>query len=141
MAPDFTLPDQDEKLHNLSYYRGSFVLIYFYPKDDTSGCTSEANAIKDIFTEFGENNISVLGISSDSPESHKRFKEKYGLPFDLLSDKNRQAIKPYGANRGPFTRRISYLVGPDGKILKTYEKVDPKKHAAEVIADFTNLVK
>src|ERR1700689_4761957 len=91
-APDFTLPDQDGKEHTLSYHRGSWVLLYFYPKDDTPGCTKEACSIRDSFPALGALNAKVFGVSTDSVESHKRFAEKYGLPFTLLADTKRKVV-------------------------------------------------
>ncbi len=134
-APDFKLLDQNNKEHSLSYHRNSYVLIYFYPKDDAPGCTQEACAIRDIYKDFESNGVKVFGISADSVESHKKFAEKYQLPFTLLSDPKKETIGAYGANSVPFTKRISYLISPDGVILKAYPKVDPTHHSAEILKD------
>ena len=134
-APNFTLIDQNSKEHALSEYLGSYVLIYFYPKDDTPGCTKEACVIRDMYKDFQSNGVVVLGISSDSVESHKKFAEKYGLPFILLSDPEKKVIKTYEANGVIGTKRISYLIGPDGKIEKVYPKVDPAHHGVEILKD------
>lgn len=134
-APDFKLTDQNSKEHALSEYLGSYVLIYFYPKDDTPGCTKEACVIRDMYKDFQSNGVIVLGISSDKVESHKKFAEKYGLPFILLSDSEKKVIKTYGANGALGTKRISYLIGPDGKIEKVYPKVDPAHHGVEILKD------
>lgn len=140
-APDFTLFDQDGKEHSLSDYKGSYVLIYFYPKDDTPGCTKEACAIRDDYGAFENLGVKVLGISKDSVESHKKFAKKYDLPFTLLADIGKKIIKKYGATKKFFnnivTKRISYLIGKDGKILKVYPKVDPTTHANEILEDIT----
>ncbi len=138
IAPNFTLPDQDGKNHSLSEYRGRYVLLYFYPKDDTPGCTKEACAIRDLYKDFESNNVKVLGVSADSSESHKKFAEKYSLPFTLLSDQKKEVITTYDAIS---TKRISYLIGPDGLVVKTYPKVDPTTHGAEILKDIYELKK
>jgi len=135
LAPDFKLTDQNSNEHALSGYLGSYVLIYFYPKDDTPGCTKEACVIRDMYKDFQSNGVIVLGISSDSVESHKKFAEKYGFPFILLSDPEKKVIKVYGANGVIGTKRISYLIGKDGKIEKIYPKVDPAHHGVEILKD------
>ena len=133
-APDFSLLDQNGTNHNLSSYLGKIVLIYFYPKDDTPGCTKEACGIRDSYDEFEKLDVVVFGISPDSPESHAEFIQKYNLPFILLSDHRKEMIAEYGAD-GIMTKRISYLIGKDGYILKTYPKVDPTSHAEEILND------
>lgn len=142
-APDFTLPDQDGKKHTLSSYQGQRVLLYFYPKDDTPGCTKEACAIRDTFPEFDSSKAAVLGVSPDSVKSHKKFAEKYKLPFTLLADEGHKVADTYGVwGRKKFMGReydgilrTSFLIGADGKIAKVYENVKPELHAAEVLAD------
>lgn len=142
-APDFSLPDQDGKMHTLSQYRGRWVLIYFYPKDDTPGCTKEACMIRDAFPRFEGVHAEVFGISKDSVASHKSFAEKYQLPFRLLSDENREVIELYGVWREKKmmgksymgTARTSFLIDPEGVIQKIYESVKPEVHAEEVLAD------
>ncbi len=146
-APDFTLFDQDGVSHSLNQERGKWVLIYFYPKDDTPGCTTEACGIRDRFSEFKKAGITVFGVSADSVKSHKKFAEKFHLTFPLLSDPDKAMIEAYGAfgersfmgkkYRGIF--RISYLISPEGKIAKVYEKVKPEEHAQEVIQDINAL--
>ena len=138
-APNFKLLDQDGKEHSLSYHRGSYVLIYFYPKDDTPGCTKEACVIRDMYKDFESNGVKVFGISSDSVESHKKFAEKYQLPFTLLSDPKKEVIKKYEAYGALFTKRISYLVGQNGMIEKVYPAVDPTNHGAEILKDISAL--
>ena len=135
IAPDFTLLDQGGKEHSLSYHRGSYVLIYFYPKDDTPGCTKEACTIRDAYKDFESNGVKVFGISADSVESHKKFAEKYDLPFTLLSDPAKKVITLYGADGALLTKRISYLINPDGTIAKAYPDVDPAHHGAEILMD------
>ncbi|MFA6105084.1 MAG: peroxiredoxin [Patescibacteria group bacterium] len=134
IAPDFTLLATDGEKHTLSNYRGQWILLYFYPKDDTPGCTKEACSFRDNLPNFDKLGVKVFGISADSPESHKKFINKYGLNFILLSDEEKSVIKTYEAG-SVFTKRISYLIDPDGKIFKAYEKVNPSEHAAEVLKD------
>ncbi|MCX7589981.1 MAG: thioredoxin-dependent thiol peroxidase [Patescibacteria group bacterium] len=143
-APDFKLPDQDGKIHKLSDYKGKWVLIYFYPKDDTPGCTKEACEIRDNFLNFQKLNIVVLGISVDSVDSHKKFAQKYNLPFILLSDSKKEVVKKYGVwakkkfmgKEYEGTLRTSFLINPQGKIEKIYENVKPEKHAKDVLNNF-----
>lgn len=149
LAPDFTLPDQNGAEHSLSDFRGHWVLIYFYPKDDTPGCTKEACSIRDAFPDFKKMKLTVLGISADTAASHKKFEEKYGLPFTLLADTDKKVVRAYGVwgakkfmgreYEGIF--RNSFLISPDGKIAKIYEGVKPELHAAEVLRDIGELVK
>ncbi len=146
-APEFTLLDQEGASHSLADYRGRSVLIYFYPKDDTPGCTKEACAIRDSFPDFGRLDAVVLGISPDSVSRHKKFAEKYSLPFTLLADEDKAVAKAYGVwgNKKFMGRefegimRTSFLVAPDGTIAKVYEKVKPELHAAEVLEDLKAL--
>ncbi|MAG59809.1 thioredoxin-dependent thiol peroxidase [Candidatus Woesebacteria bacterium] len=146
-SPSFALPDQDEKKHRLSDYRGQWVLIYFYPKDDTPGCTKEACGIRDNFSEFGKLDVKVVGISADSPARHKKFAEKYDLPFTLLADEEKKVLGKYGvwARKKMMGReymgilRTSFLVDPKGKIAKIYENVKPEGHAEEILKDLAQL--
>jgi peroxiredoxin Q/BCP len=143
LAIDFTLPDQNGKLHKLSDYKGKWILLYFYPKDDTPGCTKEACVIRDAFPNFKKLKTVVFGISVDSVESHKKFAQKYNLPFVLLSDENKEVVKKYGVwERKTFmgksflgTKRTSFLINPEFKIVKIYENVKPEIHAEEVLND------
>jgi peroxiredoxin Q/BCP len=145
-APDFKLKDQDGKLHKLSDYKGRWVMLYFYPKDNTPGCTKEACGIRDEFKNFKNLNMVVLGVSADSPESHKKFIQKYKLPFTLLSDESKKVLKQYGVwGKKKFMGkeyegilRTSFLINPNGKIVKIYEEVKPETHAKEVLKDFKN---
>jgi peroxiredoxin Q/BCP len=143
LAIDFELSDQNGKSHKLSDYKGEWVLLYFYPKDDTPGCTKEACAIRDHFPNFKKLKAVVLGISVDSVESHKKFAEKYKLPFTLLSDAKKEVVKKYGVwGKKTFmgkafmgTKRTSFLINPEFKIVKIYENVKPEIHAEEVLND------
>lgn len=136
LAPDFELKDQDGKLHKLSDYRGvSNVLIYFYPKDDTPGCTKEACTIRDAYDDYAALDLIVFGISGDSVESHKKFVDKYHLPFTLLADEGLKVAKLYDAKAPMWANRVSYLINKEGEIIKVYPKVDPASHAAEIYQD------
>ena len=142
-SPLFELPDQNGKTHKLADYRGRKVLIYFYPKDGTPGCTTEACQIRDNFPKFEETLVAVLGISTDSPESHKKFSQKYKLPFTLLADTNKEVVKTYDVYKPKKflgreflgTVRTSFLIDEAGKIIKIYENVKPAIHAEEVLRD------
>jgi thioredoxin-dependent peroxiredoxin len=146
-APDFTLPDQNGEPHTLSSYRGKWVLLYFYPKDDTPGCTIEACTIRDQFQDFEKINAVVLGVSTDSVASHKKFEKKYELNFPLLADEMKEVVGTYGVfGEKKFLgktymgiRRTSFLIDPEGKIAKVYEGVKPLVHAKEVLADLSAL--
>lgn len=142
-APDFSLPDQDGKMHSLADYRGKWLVVYFYPKDDTPGCTKEACSFRDNLEEFRKRGVSIVGISKDSVESHKKFSEKFHLTFPILADPERKIIEAYGAwgkkqamgREYMGTLRNTYLVSSDGEIVKTYEKVDPAAHVGEILED------
>ncbi|MES2749051.1 MAG: thioredoxin-dependent thiol peroxidase [Patescibacteria group bacterium] len=148
-APAFSLLDQDSVMHTLKHYVGKWTLLYFYPKDDTPGCTKEACMIADVYNDFKKMKVSVIGVSKDTPKSHKKFAEKYTLPFTLLSDPTMEMMDKYGAFvekqmygktvRG--TNRISYLINPEGKIAKAYPNVDPANHALELLKDIKVLQK
>lgn len=148
-APDFVLPDQDGNVHTLSSYQGKWVLLYFYPKDDTPGCTIEACSIRDQFKDFSAIGATVLGVSIDSIASHKKFAQAYHLPFTLLADEHKEVVGKYGVfGERKFmgksymgTARTSFLINPDGVIAKRYERVKPEQHASEVIADLRSLVR
>jgi thioredoxin-dependent peroxiredoxin len=142
-APLFTLPDQNGETQSLKSYKGEWVLLYFYPKDDTPGCTKEACTIAEVYKDFKRLKVTVFGVSKDTVKSHKKFAEKYSLPFRLLSDPTMEMMGTYGALvmkkmygrdvRG--TLRVSYLINPEGKIAQVYPQVDPANHALELIAD------
>lgn len=142
-APTFSLPDQDGKIHSLSDYAGKKVLLYFYPKDDTPGCTTEACEFRDGYEEFQKMGLVVLGVSKDSIKSHKKFAEKFSLPFPLLSDESGEVIRAYGSwGKKKFMGREyegilrnSFLIDEKGAIAKVYESVKPKEHAEEVKVD------
>lgn len=143
VAPDFTLEGSDGGAHTLSDYRGTKVLLYFYPKDDTPGCTVEAETLRDAASAYKKAKIVVLGVSTDSIKSHQKFVKKFNLPFVLLADTEKEVVTTYGVwGKKKFmgreymgTRRQSFLIDEAGKILRVYETVKPKEHAAEVLAD------
>ncbi|MGQ9510724.1 MAG: thioredoxin-dependent thiol peroxidase [Thermaceae bacterium] len=140
IAPDFSLPDQDGRVHRLSDYRGRWVVLYFYPKDDTPGCTVEARGFRDEKGRLEELGAVVLGVSADGVESHKAFAEKHRLNFPLLADPNREAIRAYGAwgkkklygKEYEGVLRQTFLIDPEGRIAKVWRKVKPEGHAEEV---------
>lgn len=146
-APDFELPDQNGKTRNLSDYKGKYLLIYFYPKDDTPGCTKEACGFRDNLPHFEKSNLEVVGISADSVKSHEKFAVKHKLSFTILSDENKTTVNDYGVwheksflgRKYMGINRWSFLVGPDGKIIKIYEKVNPLNHSKEVLKDLKKL--
>ncbi len=130
-APDFETIDQDGKHVKLSDFKDSVVILYFYPKDNTPGCTMEAKNFRDNIDMFTEKGIKVFGVSVDSPESHKKFQEKFNLNFTLLSDKQKDIVKKYGVLGLVTAKRVTYII-KDGKVIYVYPKVSPKEHAKEV---------
>ncbi len=137
-APDFNAKNQNGKDVKLSDFKGKFLLLFFYPKDDTPGCTMEACSFRDSHSELKKLNTVILGISRQNSESHKKFIAKHQLPFDLLIDEDGSLAKKFGVGTMPivgFHQRKSVLIGPDGKVMKFYESVDPSRHTAEVIED------
>ena len=134
LAPDFSLPDQTGTMWHLAKQRGKWVLIYFYPKDFTSGCTIEAQEFQKHFNELKER-VVIVGISADSVESHEKFCAKHGLEFTLLSDSDKAVIALYGADGMLFARRVSFLIDDQGKVRKIYDNVDPQVHAEEILKD------
>lgn len=139
-APDFSLPDQEGRLHNISGYSGRWLLLYFYPRDNTPGCTKEACSFRDNYDALKEK-LEIVGVSSDSVDSHKKFADKYTLPFIILSDKQQKTIKNYGTDELFFAKRTSFLINPKGKIVKIYERVDPSSHTAEILKDVNRFMK
>jgi peroxiredoxin Q/BCP len=147
VAPDFKLKDQGNKEHSLKESLGKWVLLYFYPRDNTPGCTKEACELRDNFFEFKKYNTIVFGISTDKVDSHKKFADKFKLPFTLLADENRTVVNDYGVwGKKKFlgkeymgTNRMSFLISPKGKIVKIYEEVKPSLHAKEVLEDLKKL--
>jgi peroxiredoxin Q/BCP len=142
-APEFELPDQDGQLHSLEDYRDQWVVLYFYPKDETPGCTTEACEFRDNIFAFKDLNAQILGVSLDDVESHKAFAENHGLPFPLLADVEGEAASAYGVKTRmagmEVAKRQTFIIGPDGTVAKHYEKVNPSEHSAQVLADLVVL--
>ena len=146
-APDFTLPDENNTIRRLSDFRGRTVVLYFYPKDDTPGCTTEACNFRDNYSAYINADVVILGVSPDTTQSHGKFKEKFMLPYPLLADKDHKICQKYGV-WGPRkfmgrdfegVLRTTFLIDPNGKILKVFEKVKPSEHSAEVLAEIKAL--
>ena len=142
-APGFELRDQNGDLHSLEDYRDKWVVLYFYPKDDTPGCTTEACNFRDSIFEFRKLGCQVLGISLDDEMSHKEFAEKYNLPFPLLADADGVTADAYGVKSKMFgltiAKRQTFLVDPAGEIARHYEEVDPESHSDQVLDDLRKL--
>lgn len=147
LAPSFVLPDQNGKTHQLADYGGKWLLLYFYPKDNTPGCTVEACTIRDSWDEFAKLNSVVLGISADNVSSHQKFATKHSLPFPILADEKKTMLQAYGvlAPKSMFgktflgIKRSSFLIDPGGKIVKIYKNVKPAEHAKQVLTDIKKL--
>ena len=144
-APTFTLPSQDGSQISLDSFRGKWVVLYFYPKDMTKGCTIEAHNFQRDQAKFDAANAVILGVSVDTPDSHKEFCTKEGLTFRLLADPEHKVVDAYGSlgHFGPMTiaSRNTFLIDPDGKIVKEWTKVDPQHHSEEVLAALAELKK
>ena len=145
-APAFSVPNENDELVTLDSAKTRFTLIYFYPKDDTPGCTTEACGLRDVFKKILSLDCTIYGVSKDSPAKHAKFKEKYNLPFSLLADESTEMIQAYGAwqEKSMYGKkymgiaRMSYLL--DGnKVVKVYPKVSPKTHAEQIVEDLTEL--
>ena len=135
-APDFELRDDAGRTVRLSDFRGSPVVLYFYPKDDTPGCTAQACGIRDVYDRFAERGAVVLGVSADDEESHRAFREKYTLPFTLLADPDREAGQAYGVIRDDsrYFERSTFVIDKDGNVARVLRRVDARTHADEVLA-------
>jgi peroxiredoxin Q/BCP len=142
-APDFTLPSQDGSPVSLSDFRGRWIVLYFYPKDNTPGCTIEAHNFQRDLSKYEQHRAIVLGVSVDSTDSHKEFCAKQGLTFKLLADSNKKVVQQYGSLRNLVVLRVAarntFLVDPDGKIAKIWTGVDPNHHSAQVLATLAEL--
>lgn len=143
-APDFTTKDQNGNEVKLSDFKGKRVVLYFYPKDDTPGCTKEACSLRDSFDVFEEKGIKILGVSIDDEKSHRKFISKYNLPFDLLADTEKEIVESYGVwgEKNMYGKkyfginRATFLIDEEGKIVKIFKKVKVDEHADEVLAAF-----
>jgi peroxiredoxin Q/BCP len=142
-APDFELPDESGTLRRLSEFRGKPVVLYFYPKDDTPGCTAEACNFRDDYSAYEKAGVEILGVSPDSVKSHAKFKQKFGLPFPLLADEGHRVCDLYGVwglkkmmgREYMGVLRTTFLIDEDGQILRVFEKVKPAEHSAELLAE------
>ena len=145
-APEFKLQDQNGKWHELKDYRGKWVALYFYPKDQTPGCTTQACEFRDNIFAFREAGAQILGVSVDDVESHKKFSEKHSLPFPILADSTKETTKKYGVLKSylgtmELAKRDTFLIDPQGRIAKHYNDVDPKGHSQLVLNDIKELQK
>ncbi|MGF1499575.1 MAG: thioredoxin-dependent thiol peroxidase [Elainellaceae cyanobacterium] len=146
-APDFSLPDGDGQIVNLADFQGQRVVLYFYPRDNTPGCTKEACGFRDAYADYQARDAVVLGVSTDDAKSHTKFSTKHSLPFPLLTDADGQVATAYGCyglkkfmgKEYVGITRSTFIIGPDGTIEKIYSKVKPEPHAAEVLADLDQL--
>mgnify|MGYP003562020485 CR=1 FL=1 len=143
-APAFKLKDQDGKVHDLADYKGKWVALYFYPKDDTPGCTTQACGFRDNVFAFDKEGAVILGISVDSAADHKAFAEKHGLPFTLLADPTKAVTKEYGVLKTymgvmEMARRDTFIIDPQGRVAKHYESVNPDGHSKVVLEDLKAL--
>ena len=143
-APDFSLHDSDNTVHTLKEYRGKWVILYFYPKDDTPGCTVEACSLRDARDTLAEMGSEIIGISKDEPNSHEKFKEKYSLNFTLLTDAKAETIDAYGAwGKKMFGKegilRKTFIINPGGQVVKVYGRVTPMGHGEAVVNDLKAL--
>lgn len=142
VAPAFSAPTSGGGKISLSDFKGQSVILYFYPKDDTPGCTKEACAFRDHFAEFKKLRAAVLGVSTDPVKSHDKFVDKFKLPFPLLADIDKKIVQDYGVwgeksfmgRKYQGTHRVTFLIGPDGRIRKIWPAVKPEQHAAEILA-------
>lgn len=144
LAPDFKLQDQNGKWHELGDFRGKWLALYFYPKDQTSGCTTQACEFRDNIFAFRDAGAAIVGISVDDVESHRKFSEKHGLPFPILADSTKETAKKYGVLKRflgtmELARRDTFLIDPEGRIVKHYTDVDPKEHSQIVLKDIKAL--
>jgi peroxiredoxin Q/BCP len=146
LAPEFKLQDQHGKWRTLREFRGKWVALYFYPKDQTPGCTTEACEFRDNIFAFREANAEIVGISVDDLDSHKKFSEKHGLPFPILADDSKETARRYGVLKSylgamELARRDTFLIDPQGRIVKYYAEVEPKGHSQSVLRDIKELQK
>ena len=142
-APNFELEDSEGTVHKLSDYQGETIVVYFYPKDDTPGCTKEACSFRDSYKDFKDAGVTIIGISPDKVESHKKFKDKYALPFTLLADSDHEVCESYGVwgLKKSFGReyegvyRTTYIIDPEGQVQRVFENVKPSDHSQEVLSE------
>jgi len=139
VAPDFKAKDQNGRDVSLGEFKGRPVILYFYPKDDTPGCTKEACSFRDDMSSYSDAGVIVLGVSADGVDSHRKFTEKYGLNFTLVSDKDKSIINAYGVRGALFTKRSTFIIDGDRKIVHVFPSVSPDGHAKEVLEKLREL--
>jgi len=137
-APSWEAKDQDGNIHSSSDYKGKWLILYFYPKDDSPGCTKEACTIRDSFKELSQK-AEILGVSADSVDSHRKFREKYSLPFNLLADPDKKMINAFGADGLILNKRVTFIIDPKGTIVKIFNSVSPEKHAQQLVVVMDSL--
>ncbi|HIK30260.1 MAG TPA: peroxiredoxin [Oscillatoriales cyanobacterium M59_W2019_021] len=135
VAPEFTVKDTNGNTVSLSDFKGKTVVLYFYPKDDTPGCTKEAQGFRDAYPEYQGKDMVVLGVSMDDEASHQAFTEKYGLPFQLLADTDGAITKAYDVDGGGYSKRVTYVIDGEGKISKVFDSVNTATHAKDILAE------
>ena len=146
-APDFSLPDENNEIRRLSDFHGQVVVLYFYPKDDTTSCTTEACSFRDDYSEYEKADVIILGVSPDNTNSHTKFKEKYSLQFPLLADEGHKVCNLYGVwglkklygREYEGVHRTTFLIDKEGKIARVFEKVKPAKHSTEILEAISHL--
>ena len=146
-APDFVLKDEEGRKHSLSAYQGQPVILYFYPKDDTPGCTTEACNFRDDYSDYEDADVVILGVSADDEASHLKFKEKFNLPFSLLADTDKEVVNKYGVwgtkkmygKEYEGIHRTTFLIDAEGKIASIFEKVKPSTHSEELLNEIEKL--
>jgi thioredoxin-dependent peroxiredoxin len=134
-APTFTAQDTSGKTVSLENYAGKTVVLYFYPKDDTPGCTKQACSFRDNYTAYQNKDITVFGVSMDNVDSHQKFTEKFSLPFPLLADTNGAIAKAYGVDGGGYAKRVTFVIDETGNVAKVYDTVKTETHASDILAD------
>lgn len=134
VAPDFSVKATNGNTVTLSQFKGKTVVLYFYPKDDTPGCTKQAQSFRDSYPEYQGKEMVVLGVSRDDEASHKAFTEKYGLPFQLLADTDGAITKAYDVDGGGYAKRVTYIIDSEGKISQVLDKINTESHAKDILA-------
>ena len=137
IAPSFSTIDDEGNQVSLSDFKGKLVVLYFYPKDDTPGCTKQAQSFRDSYEEYQGKEMVVLGVSMDDQTSHQKFKEKYGLPFQLLVDSDGTITKAYDVDGGGYAKRVTYIIDGEGKIVRVDDKVNTASHAKDILSQMS----
>jgi thioredoxin-dependent peroxiredoxin len=134
-APAFTTQDTHGNTVSLSDFSGKTVILYFYPKDDTPGCTKEACSFRDNYSAYQDKDIVVLGVSGDDEASHQQFTQKFSLPFPLLADTSHAIMQSYGVDNGGYAKRVTYVINPQGAIAQVYDSINTETHATDILSD------